>query len=174
MKCFALQRRLAGNPRFFPYNVALGDAIQTVLLFEYESSVLNSLVPDAQFAVRFDKAAQTLNVSCTTLDEFSKINFVDKIDVLKIDTEGYDLLVLRGAQKMLLAGTISFIYIEFNSILEKVGTTGGALLPVAEFLVPFGFRFIASYTDHVIINGDVFIVANALFALPPAARPVID
>jgi FkbM family methyltransferase len=40
-------------------------------------------------------------VECQTLDDFSKKNKINKIDVLKFDTEGNELNILKGAKKIL-------------------------------------------------------------------------
>ena len=144
-----------------------GDATRSVVLFEYPWSPINSLVSDAQYAVRYSLIAKSIEVQCVTLDDFCDQHSIHEVDVLKIDTEGYDLNVLRGAQKILSGGNVRFIYIEFNDMLPKPGTTGGALVPISEFVAPFGFRFVATYSDFINPEGEMFIVANALFVLPP-------
>ena len=68
---------------------------------------------------------------------------------------------------MLSAGKIRFIYTEFNDMLPKPGTTGGALVPIAQFLAPLGFRFVATYTDFVRTDREMFGVSNALLVVPP-------
>jgi hypothetical protein len=70
------------------------------------------------------------------------------ISVLKTDTEGYDLVVLRGAAELLKSSPIDFIYVEFND-LQKPGTFGGSLMDINSFLSPFRYRFIASYNDYI-------------------------
>lgn len=42
-----------------------------------------------------------LKVQCQTLDNFAKENSINKIDVLKFDTEGNELNILKGAKKIL-------------------------------------------------------------------------
>jgi FkbM family methyltransferase len=37
----------------------------------------------------------------TTLDDFADKHHLSKIDILKIDTEGYEPLVFRGAKRLL-------------------------------------------------------------------------
>ena len=87
-----------------------------------------------------------------------------KIDVLKVDTEGFDLEVLKGAQTMLKEGAISFIYFEFNDIqLSSDNSAGGALFPIDDFLRRYQYRFIATYNDYVVTAGDLFAVSNALY-----------
>jgi FkbM family methyltransferase len=53
-------------------------------------------------------------VSLLTLDSYCASNDIDRIDFLKIDVEGHDLSVLRGAQQMLTAGKINEIQFEFG------------------------------------------------------------
>jgi hypothetical protein len=91
------------------------------------------------------------------------------IDVLKIDAEGFDLEVLKGADAMLKRGAISFVYFEFNDIQPDENSVGGALAPIDEFLRRYQYRFIASYNDYIATweEGDLFAVSNALYALPP-------
>ena len=83
-----------------------------------------------------------------------------------IDTEAFDLSVMKGAARMLQERRIGFIYTEFNDLSVKEGTTGGALIPISEYLSPFGLRYVATYTDFVLPENGMFICANALFALP--------
>jgi hypothetical protein len=45
------------------------------------------------------------------------------------------------------------------------GATGGALIPISEFLAPFGVRFIATYPDYMEIGRELHLGASALFAL---------
>jgi FkbM family methyltransferase len=167
-----LKQRSASNPNVEVVNLALGSEEGEKTMFQYEDSHLNSLAPNAQFAVRFDKIANRIAVECTTLDHFCVERRIDKIDVLKIDTEGFDHEVLKGARAVLDRRSIKFIYFEFNSIEFKPGTTGGALAPIDRFLQKYGYQFIASYNDYVVATGgDPFVVANALYALPPPKPP---
>eukprot|EP00747_Dinoflagellata_sp_TGD_P090612 gnl/TRDRNA2_/TRDRNA2_164759_c0_seq1.p1 gnl/TRDRNA2_/TRDRNA2_164759_c0~~gnl/TRDRNA2_/TRDRNA2_164759_c0_seq1.p1 ORF type:complete len:341 (-),score=39.84 gnl/TRDRNA2_/TRDRNA2_164759_c0_seq1:30-1052(-) len=54
-------------------------------------------------------------VQVTTLDEFSKSNGINRLDFLKVDTEGNDFQVLLGAHRLLKEGLIDLISIEFSS-----------------------------------------------------------
>jgi len=53
-------------------------------------------------------------VPVTTLDAFSAERDLDHLDVVKIDAEGHDLAVLRGAQALLRAGRIAYVQFEYN------------------------------------------------------------
>jgi hypothetical protein len=56
----------------------------------------------------------TVDFQMTTVDKFCKEKGVDRIDLLKIDTEGCELQVLKGAQEMLSGGYIKVIQFEFG------------------------------------------------------------
>ena len=158
------------HARVSPFNLALGDREGEAILHEYGAegleSLVNSLSPNAPFAARHGWKSREIKVRCVTLDTFCTEHDVAQIDLLKIDTEGFDLFVLKGAHQLLSDGRIGFVYVEFNDLLPQPGSAGGALLPIAEYLSPFGFKFIASYTDYVLTEGDLFVCANALFAVP--------
>jgi FkbM family methyltransferase len=157
--------RSARNVEFV--NLALGPEIADKTMFEYDHSTLNSLLPDVQFALRFGKEAGQIQVCCTTLDKFCSERGVKQIDVLKIDTEGFDFEVLKGASLMLAQQAIKFIYFEFNDICPRRDDSGGALAPIDQLIRPHGYRFIATYNDFVKLGGEPFINSNALYALPP-------
>ncbi len=57
-----------------------------------------------------------LSVEVITLDDFITEYGIHRIDLLKIDTEGYEYPVLLGAKKALGAGIIECIQFEFNEM----------------------------------------------------------
>jgi FkbM family methyltransferase len=59
----------------------------------------------------FKKNYSKFNVQCQTLDNFSKKNNINKIDILKFDTEGNELNILKGAKKILKKTSIVFFEI---------------------------------------------------------------
>lgn len=60
-------------------------------------------------------------VQIKTLDDYCEKNQINKIDILKIDTQGYEENVLKGSSKMILSKKIKFIEIEliFSDIYNK-------------------------------------------------------
>src|SRR5262249_39442518 len=162
-----LAEGLAGR-RARAFNIGLSDKSGNAQLFTYGADVLNSLSPTTTHAVRFGTTGKPIPIQVSTVDEFCSSHDIDTIDVLKVDTEGCDLDVLKGAAGKLKSHKIKFVYTEFNDIFERAGRTGGALAPICAFLEPFGFRFITTYTDYVITDGEFFAVHNALFAASPA------
>ncbi len=68
---------------------------------------------------------------------------------------------------MLAQKAIKFIYFEFNDIIPRRDASGGTLAPIDQLIRPHGYRFIATYNDYVLPEGELFLVSNALYALPP-------
>ena len=152
-----------------PLNIALGMMVGEVDLFEYDESQVSSLVQDAPYAVhRRTSPRRRIGVQSNTIDKFCSEQGIDRVDILKIDTEGFDFEVLKGAQGLLSGRKVDFIYMEFNSIHPQTGMSHAALAPIDEFLHPFGYRFVATYTDKISVDGRFFLSCNALFARPPA------
>lgn len=155
-------------------NLALGAETGEVAFYEYadggDASLRNSLVPNARSTVQFGYISKPITVQCVTLDQFCAAQEIDRIDLLKIDVEGFELSVLQGAREMLRNGKIGFIYLEYNDLHVSPSASGGSLLELGDFLREFGFRYIANYTDFLSqgsSDNNFFIVANALFAVPP-------
>ena len=63
------------------------------------------------FNVRMDVKE---NCEFTSVDDFCKDNHIEHIHFLKIDVEGHELSVLRGANEMMKAGRIDYIQFEFG------------------------------------------------------------
>jgi FkbM family methyltransferase len=164
-----LQQTVSGLSGVTAQNIGLGASPGTFDLFTYPGDpLLNSLGPRSPFTVRFASKYDPMmkKVSCTvrTLDEVRRELGIERINLLKIDTEGFDLQVLEGAQESLREGRIDFVYVEFNTVLPKEGITGTALSPLAAFLQPFGLNLVSTYTDYLVTTGEFFSSFNALFA----------
>lgn len=163
-----LVSRVGSLPRFTAVNLALGNEVKNdVQMFEYDGSLLNSLIPNAPYPQKFAYRSRCIFVKCTTLDTFCSERGIDEIDLLKVDTEGFDLFVLKGAAAMIEARAIRFVYVEFNDLQKGGDDLGEALLPIDDLLRPHGYRFIATYVDNILTDGKMIAISNALFALPP-------
>jgi len=57
---------------------------------------------------------QVLDVQASTLDRYCLENSIDRIDLVKIDTEGNDLRVIQGATQLLRHGRIGVMQFEYN------------------------------------------------------------
>ncbi|MFN8412540.1 MAG: FkbM family methyltransferase [Anaerolineales bacterium] len=92
------------------HQLALGAIQERVKIILQPSSVENSLLNRANTATLGKTNNEIVEVE--TLDTFCANHNIDHIDFLKIDTEGYDLNVLKGGNAMLEAHKVSFIQVE--------------------------------------------------------------
>ncbi len=147
------------NGRWRCHCIALSDETgkRTLNAFAYDK--LNSLSTDAPGMRNGNAPVDRVDVHATTLDAFCKDNAIAAIDVLKVDTEGHEMAVLKGARELFAARKIQFVYAEFRD-----ANGPNSLSEIAEFLGPFDLRFIATYTEQVNAPPDFSIVANGLFA----------
>jgi len=113
-----LKNNLSSMPNLKLYNCALSSEITKMKLFDYESmdgSSHASLSEDIFDVVHKSKVVSH-DVDVLTVDEVALENELEKIDFLKIDVEGYELDVLKGARNMLDKDMIDFIQFEFTQL----------------------------------------------------------
>ena len=81
--------------------------------------------------------AQIEEVAATTLSEYAERAGLEYITLLKIDTEGHDLAVLRGAGRLFAAQRISVAQFEYN---HRWIYARYYLRDAFDLLEPFGYR----------------------------------
>lgn len=93
---------------------------------------------DDSGAGRLD-ASGTEKVEVTTLDAYSAHNGVEQVDVLKIDVQGHEPAVLRGAARLLSSGAIRTVVMEIcEPLLALTGDDANSIIrPLEE---EHGFR----------------------------------
>jgi FkbM family methyltransferase len=99
-------------------------------------------------------------IQLTTLDAFCEQNGIQRIDILKTDTEGFDLQVLRGAKSLLTNGAVLNIVSEVTlSSTDNAHTNFFALI---EWLRQYGFAPYSIYDVCHNAAGEV-LYFNSLF-----------
>lgn len=99
-------------------NSGVGSSSGTINLYDYaadDGSSHASLYQEVIEKIHKGKAASH-EVAITTLDEFAEEHEIERIHLLKIDTEGNELEVLKGFRKYLEADKIDLIHFEFNEM----------------------------------------------------------
>lgn len=79
-------------------------------------------------------------VRVTAVDTVCTERGLDKVDLLKIDAEGYDFQVLRGAEKLLMQQRIGVVQFEYN---RPWANAGGTLAAAYDFLNLCGYQVYA-------------------------------
>jgi FkbM family methyltransferase len=76
-----------------------------------------------------------IEVATDTIDSFCATHLIERIDVLKLDVQGAELSVLRGASRMLQASAVDVVYMEMIIAPTYVGQR-----PLHEYLAFFADR----------------------------------
>jgi FkbM family methyltransferase len=110
-----LQAQLSQDPNVEAFNLALADEAGEKTYFANKIAPTNSLLEVDEQAGKYWgegrlSTEEAIEVQATTLDQFCRSQNITQIDILKMDVQGYEYLVLLGAQGMLK--NISLIYTE--------------------------------------------------------------
>lgn len=103
-----LKFNMNGKKQVKCFQLAFGSREGSATMISNGISTMNCLVDENHLGLD----EQTELVSILPLDGFCEANNVDHISYLKIDTEGADLDVLKGADKMLATKSVDFIEVE--------------------------------------------------------------
>lgn len=107
-----LQRNTSALPSIVTNNCGLADSQGPVMVrFFHDDPELSSMV-----AVPYDRPSENVPSCTLTGDAYCEQRGIGLIDLLKIDTEGSELLVLRGLSGMLTSGSIDVIQFEYSRI----------------------------------------------------------
>lgn len=139
------------------HRIALGPERATATMYITPFSETNSLVKPSD-----DELLGSEEVQVETLDDFVRANNLDRIDLLKIDAEGFDLEVLRGASATLESKSIRFVMIEVGF---QPGDDRHPLFDTTRnMLKPHGFRLFGIYGQTLEWTGEPAVrFANAIF-----------
>jgi FkbM family methyltransferase len=157
--CFNVLKEKINVTNVSIYNLAMGSSCGTLEFNEYSWSQLNSFLKRAYGSA---KIVETYLVEVATVDDFCKKNEISAINLLKTDTEGYELNVLKGAAAMMEQNKIQFVYVEIFFNENYVGQASFG--DIYNFLLEHRFELVrfydvlhtedglASKTDALFIN----------------------
>jgi FkbM family methyltransferase len=110
--CDELRRNTSSIPSIVTNNYGLADSQGPVAIkFFYDDPELSSLLD-----VPYDRPSVSVPSSTLTGDIYAERHGIDRIDLLKIDTEGSELLVLKGLSRMLSGGSIDVVQFEYSRL----------------------------------------------------------
>ncbi len=146
---------------------ALGERAGQVSLYgvKNESGLTSVYKRNLEFAGKQTELAET--VAMTTLDEFCSANSIQTVDYLKLDVEGHELFVLKGASNLIANGKIRFLQFEF----------GGANIDSKTYFKDFYYLLSPKYNLYRILSTglwplreykeiyEVFLTSNYLAVL---------
>ncbi len=159
-----LRRRLDGRP-VVVNQMALSDTRgEAVLHVANPGGGTNSLVQGGA-------STELENVLLTTVDDYLDEHHLEHVDLVKVDTEGNDLAVLRGARRSLAAQRIGAVQFEYN---QRWIDARGYLRDAFDLLEPCGYQLGKVTRDGIEVYPggwdwelETFVEGNYLAFRPP-------
>ncbi len=90
--------------------------------------------------------AKTEDVVVTTADDYAAVHQISHVDLLKVDAEGHELHVLRGAERLLAEERVGLVQFEF----------GGTNIDSRTFLRDFYELLEPRYELHRVLGDGVY------------------
>ncbi|HOX07098.1 MAG TPA: FkbM family methyltransferase [Planctomycetota bacterium] len=139
-----LKHKVAADQSIKPFQVALGEHDGSATLHQNVFDLTNSLLPNSGRINQYSPSGTCTPVgTCQTpvmrLDTFCSREAIRRIDLLKIDTQGYERQVLAGAGDLLQPETVRGLFLEVLFVDLYEGQTWCG--EVMELLRSRGYRF---------------------------------
>lgn len=154
-----LRKNVRGVSRITCVNQAVGSVAGSALIRYGGSSQTHSLSHALKRSSSDTLHSETIQV--TTLDSFCALAHIDHVDLLKTDTEGFDLEVLKGAKGLLQNKQIDFVYSEASFVDDGLHTS---FQDVFTFLTNYGMGFVGLYDVSITRSPSRIEFCNVLFS----------
>jgi FkbM family methyltransferase len=170
-----LLQRFADEPRLQVVDAALGESRGRTRFHEGVSSATSSRFPRNVAGRRYFRSdfvmRQTTDVRLETLDGFCADAGVERIDLLKLDTQGGERDILLGASGLLGAGRIDVIVTEFFVVPHYEGAP--LFDEIWTLLRRFGYELFDIQCGPHANNGQLRY-GDAIFVSPGFRRTQLD
>ncbi len=157
-----LQHKFASNPRVHVVQAALGNVAGKAKFNINVSRPTNSLLPSSE-SLQSDikqlcKTVEQVDVDVISIDEYCRLHSIDRVDVVKLDLQGYDYFALQGGRSIL--GGVKVVLVEV--IFSKIYQGAGSFQDILELMRESGFNL---YTLCGLQYGDdaKLLWADAIF-----------
>jgi FkbM family methyltransferase len=163
--CERIHTRFSGADWANVRNVGLSDRSGSADLIVGDERSTNSIVSPVVTNGRFEAPSLRVPVQLTTLASCASeiLDGDSHISILKVDTEGNDLLVLRGGEDLLRSGRIEAVHVEVMFIEHFKDAAG--FVEICQYLQQFGYRLFSFYDLKRNAQGQLRY-GNALFLSP--------
>jgi len=105
----------------------------------------DNYIMDGPLSAKFGRD-KFCDIRTTTIDAFAKERRIETITILKVDAEGKDFAVLRGTEKFLKEGQVSYLFVEHDADYPQNNSA------VLDLLRRYGYQiyYIVRNTDRVV------------------------
>jgi FkbM family methyltransferase len=147
-----LEKKYADNQTKI-YNLAVSDENTEKTFYTHSSSTGSSSLEQVALNSRFAKRRNLgdnenivqSKVTTTTIDEFCKKENIARIHHLKIDVQGHEPSVLRGASESLSNQIVDIIEVEV--IIGHAYEKPGSFIDIEKYLIPNHYRLVSLSPD---------------------------
>ena len=154
-----LLKKNKNKKNVFLFNFAIGEKIKKKFFYDYNDSVLSSFYKiSKQNSLNLNYEKKIVKV--ITLDNFCKKQKLSNINILKIDTQGNEIEVLKGASKSLKKGI--FDLIELEIIMGDYYEKYFSFFSIENFLIKNNYRLFALDRTPNFFN-DKRLYCNAIY-----------
>ena len=150
-----LRRAVGGRPGVVVEAIAFGDTVGTLPFHVTEVHSVN----DSLLRPRWNAGGTVVDVPVTTVDAYCTSRGIERIDLLKIDTQGYDLRVLHGARQLLRDRRVRLFACEAN--FPDLYDDQAQLSDLLAFADAVGYRLVGFYELSYMNNELTYL--DALF-----------
>lgn len=156
--CFLIiKEQTNNNSNLHLDNVGLGNELGYLEFNEYDWDAMSSFLKRS-----YGKASinQIYKVKVDTIDNYCSVKDIKRINILKSDTEGFELKVLEGAQTTLKLNKIQFIFLELFWNENFIGQSNVG--EIFSFLEKYNFSLVRFY-DFSLTDDGLASKSDALF-----------
>ncbi|WP_018619037.1 FkbM family methyltransferase [Spirosoma luteum] len=148
------------------HQLAFGEQIGVTEFRNCQQSELSSFLPlnrnKAENIFAEEAVVSIESVRVETLDNFCTTHHIDHIDLLKIDTQGFELPVLRGGASLLGQGKVGAVLLELNFAPLYEGQSDP--LEILQLMRSHNMRLV-DYYEKERVSGKELSWTTALFVL---------
>jgi FkbM family methyltransferase len=156
-----LESKYRGTPGIVALNnFGLGSRSESKELIENSTSRMSSFLEPGRDCWGDIVNRQSRNIY--SLDDYAATHQLSQIDILKTDTQGFDLEVLKGAERMIRAHRVKLLLIELT--FAQIYKGAPRFDEILRFVLDRGFELVSFY--EVIHRNDRAGETDALFLDP--------
>lgn len=158
----AFLQQHSGNPRVRLNKLALSEKEGDALFYLNKSGDTNSLLESIHIGASSDKSCETIGsrtVRTQTLDNYCAEAGIEHIDILKIDTQGAELSILKGGERMFRERRVGLLYTE--AYFKPQYKDQPLLYDIGNYLERFGYYLEGIYDPYY--NDKLILWCDAIF-----------
>jgi len=146
----SLQKNVEKYENVYAYHLGVGAKSEKLILNRYDHCESNSFIPISKDSYSFKMASHkkvnaalkgevtTQETEVVSLDDFCKSKEIPEIDLLKVDVQGFENEVLKGAKILISQSRIKVIIVEVT-FDDLYANKGNSFYELESNLIPFGY-----------------------------------